>query len=229
MSEFKNTVDIYNENGQDGEAIVAAAIIDRTITEFVDDRIKLVYNYAFFTCDKLKKVNLPNVETVRGSAFYACTSLKEIMLQNTKILGDLAFTLCGQLENVYLPNVTSIGTYAFQYCENLKSMTVINAESIQSHAFSGCTMLESVDCSSKELYSATFYNCKSLSTLIMRGDTRCVVYNSIASPITFLEGTPIASGNGYIYVPENLINDYKEAYGWSTYADQIKPLSELPQ
>ena len=45
-------------------------------------------------------------------------------------------------------------------------------------------------------------------------------------------GTPI-SGNyatkGYVYVPDNLVDEYKSATNWTTYANQIKPLSELPQ
>ena len=45
-------------------------------------------------------------------------------------------------------------------------------------------------------------------------------------------GTPI-SGNyaakGYVYVPDNLVDEYKSATNWTLYADYIKPLSELPQ
>ena len=39
----------------------------------------------------------------------------------------------------------------------------------------------------------------------------------------------IIRGTGYIYVQDNLVEQYKSATNWSTYADQIKPLSELPQ
>lgn len=31
-----------------------------------------------------------------------------------------------------------------------------------------------------------------------------------------------------LYVPDSLINDYKQHYAWSEYADIIKPMSELP-
>ena len=34
--------------------------------------------------------------------------------------------------------------------------------------------------------------------------------------------------DGYIYVPDALVDSYKKATNWVTYADQIKPLSELP-
>lgn len=38
--------------------------------------------------------------------------------------------------------------------------------------------------------------------------------------------TLIASGTGFIYVPDALVESYKTATNWSTYADQILPLSE---
>ena len=34
--------------------------------------------------------------------------------------------------------------------------------------------------------------------------------------------------DGYIYVPDALVDSYKTATNWSVFADQIKPLSELP-
>ena len=37
----------------------------------------------------------------------------------------------------------------------------------------------------------------------------------------------ISTRTGYIYVPDNLVDSYKTATNWSTYANQIKPISEL--
>ena len=34
-------------------------------------------------------------------------------------------------------------------------------------------------------------------------------------------------GTDYIYVPDNLVDGFKIATNWSTYATQIKPISEL--
>ena len=36
--------------------------------------------------------------------------------------------------------------------------------------------------------------------------------------------TPIEDGTGYIYVPSNLVDSYKSANGWSTYANQIRAI-----
>ena len=40
--------------------------------------------------------------------------------------------------------------------------------------------------------------------------------------------TVIASGTGYVYVPSALVNSYKSATNWSTYADQIRAIEDYP-
>jgi len=43
-----------------------------------------------------------------------------------------------------------------------------------------------------------------------------------------LTGTPIASGIGYVYVPDNLVSTYKSASNWSSLSGQIKSLNDYP-
>jgi len=38
--------------------------------------------------------------------------------------------------------------------------------------------------------------------------------------------TPIGAGNGYIYVPDNLLENYKQADGWSQIGNKIKKMSD---
>lgn len=44
--------------------------------------------------------------------------------------------------------------------------------------------------------------------------------------LTPLLDCPINNGTGYIYIPDNKVEEVKLLNGWSTYANQIKPLSE---
>jgi hypothetical protein len=45
--------------------------------------------------------------------------------------------------------------------------------------------------------------------------------------LPLISGTPINDGSGYIYVPDELVDQFKEHEIFSEYADQIKPKSEL--
>ena len=64
-------------------------------------------------------------------------------------------------------------------------------------------------------------NCKNLSALLLANDKVCTLANSNA-----FTGTPIASGTGYIYVNDDLVDTYKSATNWTVYKNQIKPISE---
>lgn len=97
----------------------------------------------------------------------------------------------------------------------------------------------------------SFYNCTKLEYLNISGWTsesiretdRMFAYDSalkavaIDSPSVFrltdtsaFQASSIRNGGtGFVYVPDNLVDEYKSATNWSTVADQIKPLSELPQ
>ncbi|MBP3304941.1 MAG: leucine-rich repeat protein [Oscillospiraceae bacterium] len=66
-----------------------------------------------------------------------------------------------------------------------------------------------------------FHSCKVLTALILRNN-RIV---SLAATSAF-QSTPIASGTGYIYAPSALIDSYKAATQWATYADQFRALED---
>ena len=69
-----------------------------------------------------------------------------------------------------------------------------------------------------------FYNCVNLKTLIINNPNVFKMTN-----VNMLNNTPIKSGTGYVYVPDNLVETYKSTTNWSTYATQIKGISELPK
>ena len=77
--------------------------------------------------------------------------------------------------------------------------------------------------------SSCFSGCKKLTKLVLDFPEFKAIVNT--TPITNLVqnifyNTPIASGTGYIYVPDTLVDTVKALEGWSLYASQIKPISE---
>lgn len=72
-------------------------------------------DHAFFGCDKLSSVTLPEgLKTIGDSAFWGCSSLKQIKFPSTLTeIGDKAFLNCA-LESVSLPDgILKIGDSAF--------------------------------------------------------------------------------------------------------------------
>ena len=179
---------------------------------------------AFQGCLSLSTMNLPACLTIGSSAFYGCTSLASVDLPVCKTINTDAFYGCTSLASVSLPVCPLVGSGAFQGCTSLASVDLPVCTTINGYAFYGCISLTSVDlpvCTT--INSSAFSGCKKLATLILRNTEKVASGSSAA-----LTNTAIASGTGYIYVPDALVDSYKTATNWSTYADQIKPLSELP-
>lgn len=118
---------------------------------------------------------------------------------------------------------TSIRQQAFRACTALASVNFPNVASVALGAFWQCTALARAEFGSAVAFANNaFYGCTSLKALIL----------SNTEQVCTASGTPfaasaIAGGTGYIYVPAALVDTYKAASGWSTYAEQIRSLDEF--
>jgi hypothetical protein len=83
--------------------------------------------------------------------------------------------------------------------------------------------LASVDLSKvTSIGKQAFRDCPVLKTFIIRqSDSVC----TLTYTYTF-KNTLIESGNGYIYVPDSLLDQYRQATNWAAYADQIRALED---
>lgn len=123
-------------------------------------------------------------------------------------------------------DLTAIGSYAFSYCKSLASVSFLAVKTIGESAFENCDNLSSVDFPYvTSLGSGALRFCENL-TSVKIGSKNPKVCTMSASDVFY--NTPIYSGNGFIYVPDVLVEDYKKATNWAFHANQIKPLSEAP-
>jgi len=150
---------------------------------------------AFFFCEKLTNVTIPNSVTSIGEmAFAGCFSLTDVTIgSGVTSIGVSAFISCHGLTSVTIPDsVTSIGQQAFSYCEKLTGVTIgSGVTSIGFYAFSGCTSLTSVSIPSgvTSIGGQAFVNCTSLTAITVdAGNTAYssedgVVYNKAKTTI----------------------------------------------
>lgn len=205
MAEFINTIDVL------GDDAVIDSIIDRTITEFKDDKVSRIGAYAFAKCAALTEVDLPNVKgrtgisPIEASAFWDCTALRRVNLPAFDAVASATtniFSGCTALEDITLPSLKNTAIGLFAGCSSLKTADLPIIASVAGNCF---------------------YNCRSLVALILR-NTESVC--TLANTNNAIAGTPIASGTGYIYVPRALVDSYKAATNWSTYAAQFRALED---
>ena len=221
MSQFINTIDKY------GEDTVMDMLIEKNIDEFRDDVITSVGAYAFYECVGLTDVDLPNVTTVGDATFQNCSSLIGVNIPNLAgTLNSSAFYDCSKLNSLNIPLCTRIGGSAFRGCKALVELNAPNVERLDANSLRGCSSITSLDfpkLSYIDVY--VFCGCSSLKTLILRREsgvaslgTSCFLYNN--------EKTPIGEGTGFIYVPRALVDSYKAANNWSTYASRIRAIED---
>lgn len=96
-------------------------IVTRTSTEYTNDRIKSIGQYAFYRNSSLESVNFPLVTTINQYAFGYCTKLKDIDFPSLRTLGSYAFQNCS-LKSVEFPSLTKMNTAPFTGCSALTSI-----------------------------------------------------------------------------------------------------------
>lgn len=119
------------------------------------------------------------------------------------------------LESISLPNVTEIGEEGLAYNPNLYSVRLDNVETLGMSCFRDDYSLSEIELSNKitTIPAQCFYDCESLNTLKLPGDTMVTL-----ASVDALTGTMLADGEGSIWVPAALVSQYQSATNWEEYA-----------
>lgn len=136
-----------------------------------------------------------------------------------------AYALSGtNISSLSLPALTTIDGYAFYECTKL---TEVNFPLLTEIPYNGFRQFKG--CVTADLPAVTkigsngLYQCAALTALILRSNTICTLAAG-----TVLSNTPIANGTGYVYVPRALVDGYKVAKNWTTFANQIRAIEDYP-
>jgi hypothetical protein len=142
LDQIKN---LFSGISPDGESVVPEYPLPITIWIFPDSTIKAFPNEQVMSLQANTTIKYAyvgrGVETVGSRAFYNCDELLLVSLPNTVTsIGNETFSGCTSLTSIIIPkNVTSIGSDSFKYCNSLE--TVVLGESVTSigdGAFSYC-------------------------------------------------------------------------------------------
>lgn len=122
--------------------------------------------------------------------------------------------------------LTTVGKYAFNGCSELTKVELNATTSIGEAAFQNCSALTWADfAAASNIGSMAFYNVNTLLALILRVEDAMCTLGSVA-----LSGSGISSkGTGYVYVPSALLDSYKAASNWSSFADRIRAIEDYPE
>ena len=123
MNDLSSNDDVFYNAGKDGTGIIVN--IGESVT-----KIPAYLFYAgssSYTAPKIVTVNFAEnsqCESIGNDAFYYCDDLTEITIPDgVTSIGSSAFRNCNSLTSIAIPNsVTSIGNYAFYSCSSLTNV-----------------------------------------------------------------------------------------------------------
>lgn len=191
----------FAEAKAEGHA-VEDAIIERTISgSYTNDRVSSIGYDAFRYCSDITEAHFPKVKFTGFRSFANCTRLKVADFPLLTSADDQLFASCIRLTTVSLPLLKGLPYRCFYADAALAEVELPSVTNIGTYAFQGCSALVKV---------------------VLSATSVC----SLSSANAFTN-TPVASGTGFVYVPDELVEAYKMATNWSTYADQIRSITEM--
>lgn len=209
-----------------------AEVLSGNSTTLIDDGITALRNYALGVVGNvsdrgyLTTVSFPSVTRIGDYSFYYQTKLvSAVFSSGLSYIGSYAFSNCGKLTEINCKNVTAVYSYAFYYCTSLVEVIMPQSSSIPQYVCGFCSSLVKADFGSENsttIGNGAFSGCTSIETLVIRKTGAVLTGRSNM----FASSCPIAQGTGHIYVPRALVDSYKTANYWSTYAGQIRAIED---
>nr|DAW64759.1 MAG TPA: leucine-rich repeat protein [Caudoviricetes sp.] len=201
-----------------GDAPFANCYALPTIT--IPTGVTSVPNSMFSGCYALASVAIPaSVTSIGSSAFNYCSALHTIPIPDSVTsIGNYAFSSCFAVAMIPIhAGITSIGRSAFNYCYTLSPFTIPPGVTVIADSmFNACYAFPSFSFSSgvtsigayafSYCFSATYYDF-----------TKCTSVPTLANTNAFGGITADCE----IRVPAALVDEWKAATNWATYADHI--------
>lgn len=118
-------------------------------------------------------------------------------------------------------DASRVGGYSITDCIYLTSVKFPKAVMVLESAFQRSTALRYAEFASVEEIRQNSFRTTGVESLVLRSENLVTLSNSTA-----LYDTPIQIKEGYIYVPSALVDTYKAATNWSTFAAQFRALED---
>lgn len=206
----------------------------------INEGLKTIGSYAFYSCGNLKEIVIPDtVEELGESAFSECDALQEAVLgegileiktntfnydaaltkvklgSNVQVIGGYAFNDCNALSEINIPETLSyLETGAFDRCNSLKSIELPEGlEYIGEFCFSECDFSEiTIPSTVTEVGNEAFAWNRNLVKVSCK---------SVTPPACKDRSFILIGPDPVLYVPAESIDAYKEAEGWRKFSQII--------
>ena len=131
-----------SRNNYSGDIVIPDTVVYNNMTYVVTG----IGEEAFYNCDKLRSLVIPNTVTTIGNGAFWGSSITSIELPNSvTTIGEYVFYR-SRLRNIIFPNsLTAIGKNAFSECKFTSIKLPSTLRTLGQGAFDGCEYLKSVE------------------------------------------------------------------------------------
>lgn len=236
------------ENIKTGDTTIEDGLVTGTLTEYSNDRVTSVRSYALANCKTLEKVVLPMVQTLPTYALAYDTELKHIDILGGGTLSGTNTTSCllecinltevimrnskvTQLSALLFPHYTGKITITRNFTRALWNIYgAVGSRNIWTGAptlitgsisyFTGTV----TDEASKPVWLFIEY--------LATGQYKTLAFvetEEDANALMLQYDEWFKNEGCKFYVPSALVEEYKSAPNWSTYAEQIRAIEDYPE
>ncbi len=229
-------------------------VLDRSATE-ISTGVSVIGNYALAFSDKLVGIHGNLVESLKNCALYMCSSLTTIDLPNLKNIETNSLYGCPLTTEVTFPELTRLDSSSFNKSVaeiiNAPKLTTLLGQNFTASKVKELKAPQLIELPNLFMYGATklqravFPNCNAVGNSAFEGCSsaeiidlghplsvggsafdyvKCNVY--IRTPTLCNMLRPTSNFRGRFLVPSALVDQYKVADNWSTWADQIFAIEE---
>ena len=189
------------------------------------DAVNSIGNCAFFRCDNLISVTIPeSVTKIGNDAFNGDNGLTTINIPSSvKSIGSYAFKDCSGLSSIFIPeSITSIAAGVYFGCNGLTSISIPESvTNIGEKAFYNCTTLATITIPSSvnSIGNEAFRYCGALT------DVYCYAESVPSTGNNVFYGSSITSAT--LHVPASAIYQYNTIVPWKDFKS-IVPIEGGP-
>lgn len=155
-----------------------------------------------------------DVATVRDYGFYRSPALVSVSLPAATIIGQYAFQNNPSLVSINIPEVTECWANSFQGCSSLTTLNVQKLRAVSNNSFQGCSSLQEAAFPAAETFANNVFSGTNLTLLNLYSPARTAIPRLTGSGV--FNSTPINAGNGHVVINDELVDELKAAYRWSS-------------
>lgn len=166
-------------------------------------------------------VNIVNTKVTKFDIYNGKNNITEIDYSNyrgTDIpVGAFANSSLEKL--IITGKVNNINAGAFRDVSSLRRAILTSVSTIADEAFSMCSNLQSIVVSNNlaEVGNNAFFHCNNLTDITFESNFQIFSFTHLLQQIPSVQN---------IYVPQDAVQAYKTASGWSAYVSKIKPIEQ---